>query len=210
MLERLLHPLLKKMHLYKKPLAISLVSLFLLLFITYRVTLRQHWQHEKMAEQFFQITAHADYPKNQEMILPFIRKYPSTLYSDVLAFQLAKDFYDKEEKGAAAETLKAVFKRSKSKIMRALAAYRLGIILKEDDKPRDALKYVEKIELNVMSELKAILKAEIFHMIDEKEKAELALQSVLSSARMTQGLPSKASLISTELANQYRHQRMGS
>ena len=58
-----------------------------------------------MADQFFQITAHADYPKNQEMILPFIRKYPSTLYSDA-CFSEAKGFYDKEEKGAAAETRK--------------------------------------------------------------------------------------------------------
>ena len=171
-----------------------------------------HFQYESyskryqsdLSDRYFQIVASTEYPENHQEIDRFVEQNPTSIYSDLIRLQQAKRYFDLKEVNKSILLLEKTLQYSSSKSIRSLAAYRLGLIIKDQD-PKRALTITDMIQLKSLSLLKSLLKAEIFEQLGEKAKALLELNSIGTSA-IDQTSESLDDTLLIELASRHKRQ----
>jgi len=183
---------------HQKECLIAMLSLVLILFGMHQVRQYQQNYQREVADEYFSIIHATEYPKNDDQMITFVKKNPTSNYSDLLRLQLAKDAFDRKESEQAETWLHETIKHCKKNSIRSLAAYRLAHVIKET-KTEQALKQTDKITSKSMRGLKSLLKAEIYSIMGDKAKAMIELDLIMSS----QGSERDDRLL-VELAHQQR------
>ena len=199
--------LLPAIHYLQRHQAALLASTIMILF-----GLFMHFQYESyskryqsdLSDRYFQIVASTEYPENHQEIDRFVEQNPTSIYSDLIRLQQAKRYFDLKEVNKSILLLEKTLQYSSSKSIRSLAAYRLGLIIKDQD-PKRALTITDMIQLKSLSLLKSLLKAEIFEQLGEKAKALLELNSIGTSA-IDQTSESLDDTLLIELASRHKRQ----
>ena len=153
------------------------------------------------ADAFFNLMENSHFVPSEEHVTKFTKKHAGSIYNDMIHFQQANYAYHHsknmdEAKGA----LIAIIKESRVENIRALAAYRLAMLIK-DIEPKKALEYTELIQIKSMRNLKALIRAELYQRMGENSKALIEINSILSSVT-TRNANSDDDLLMIELANQ--------
>ena len=175
-----------------------LMVLFMLL-LGHKYTLWAERKGDKISNQFISMSKEIN---NEEEIIAFSKKYSNTIYASLLNLKRAHYHYEEGNTEASVKILKKVYRTSNLSTIKSIAAYRIANMLKDSD-PKQSLKYAEKIEAHSLSPMKSLIKAAAFEKTNEKEKALIEINSILSSNSIREKRIMDNKII-IELANQHK------
>ena len=126
----------------------TLLLIIVGLFTQHQITLREQHQQKKTADKFFSLIMQKSFPEDEAKLAKFSQGNKGSMYSGLIKLQQAKYYHEQKNKEKAQHYLLGALKETKSKEIRSLAAYRLAMVLKEEN-PKKSLHYLEKTKTSL-------------------------------------------------------------